>query len=264
MSEQIPVLQLRQINKNFPGVKALQQAQLSLYAGEVHALLGENGAGKSTLVKVMTGVLQKDGGELLLDATALSFATPKDAQQAGISTVYQEVNLLPNLSVAHNLFLGSEPKRFGLINKKAMANQARQLLSTFGLDIDVTAPLSEFSVAVQQLVAIARGIAPKRGAACTKVLVLDEPTASLDADEVKVLFQVLRQLKQQGVAIVFITHFLDQVYQISDRITVMRNGCFVGEYQTASLNKAELIAAMLGKELCQQRHQAPCLAVEHS
>ncbi len=259
-----PVLQLRQINKNFPGVKALQQAQLSLYAGEVHALLGENGAGKSTLVKVMTGVLQKDGGELLLDSTAQSFDSPKDAQKAGISTVYQEVNLLPNLSVAHNLFLGSEPKRFGLIDKKAMAAQARQLLSTFGLDINVTAPLSEFSVAVQQLVAIARGIAPKRGAACTKVLVLDEPTASLDADEVQVLFQVLRQLKQQGVAIVFITHFLDQVYQISDRITVMRNGCFVGEYQTAHLNKAELIAAMLGKELCQQRHQAPCQAVEHS
>ena len=214
----------------------MQQAQLSLYAGEVHALLGENGAGKSTLVKVMTGVLQKDAGEMLLDSTAQSFDSPKDAQKAGISTVYQEVNLLPNLSVAHNLFLGSEPKRFGLIDKKAMAAQARQLLSTFGLDINVTAPLSEFSVAVQQLVAIARGIAPKRGAACTKVLVLDEPTASLDADEVQVLFQVLRQLKQQGVAIVFITHFLDQVYQISDRITVMRNGCFVGEYQTAHLN----------------------------
>lgn len=259
-----PVLQLQQIDKHFPGVKALQQAQLRLFAGEVHALLGENGAGKSTLVKVMTGVLQPDGGELLLEAHSRCFATPKAAQQAGISTVYQEVNLLPNLSVAHNLYLGSEPKRFGLIDKRAMAQQARQLLSSFGLAIDVTKPLSDFSVAVQQLVAIARGIAPKRGAECSKVLVLDEPTASLDADEVQGLFQVLRQLKQQGVAIVFITHFLDQVYQISDRITVMRNGCFVGEYLTASLDKNQLIAAMLGKELCQQRHQPPCQAIAHS
>jgi monosaccharide-transporting ATPase len=255
-----PVLQLRQIDKNFPGVKALQQAQLRLFAGEVHALLGENGAGKSTLVKVMTGVLQKDSGELLLDGEPRHFSDPKKAQWAGISTVYQEVNLLPNMSVAHNLFLGSEPKRFGLIDKAAMAQQARQLLSSFGLSIDVNAALADFSVAVQQLVAIARAISVKRGAVATKVLVLDEPTASLDASEVQQLFQLLGRLKQQGVAIVFISHFLDQVYQISDRITVMRNGCFVGEYLTASLPRAELIAAMLGKELCQQRHLTPFTA----
>lgn len=239
-----PLLELTAICKSFPGVKALQGAGLRLFAGEAHALLGENGAGKSTLVKVMTGVYRPESGTLHFDGHSCKFATPLDAQQAGIATVYQEVNLLPNLSVAHNLYLGAEPKRWGLIDHKQMAAQARDLLQSFALDIDVTKPLACYSMAVQQLVAIARGVAQK-----ARVLVLDEPTASLDAGEVQRLFCLLEQLKQQGVAILFITHFLDQVYRLCERITVLRNGALVGEYRTADLPRADLIAAMLGREL---------------
>ncbi|MGP9800121.1 sugar ABC transporter ATP-binding protein [Rheinheimera sp. NSM] len=245
------VLELRQVCKHFPGVKALQDVDFRLFAGEVHALLGENGAGKSTLVKVMTGALVKSSGEIYFNGQNCSFSNPAAAQQAGISTVYQEVNLLPNLSVAQNLFLGHEPSRFGLIQHKKMQQQAQQLLQRFSLNIDVSAALAQYSVAVQQLIAIARGVAMS-----AKVLVLDEPTASLDSGEVQMLFEVMRQLRQQGVAIVFITHFLDQVYQISDRITVLRNGSKVGEYLAADLPRSQLIEAMLGKEL-QQLTQQP-------
>lgn len=246
------VLRLEQVDKAFPGVKALQGVSLQLWAGEVHALLGENGAGKSTLVKVMTGALPMDSGRMLLDGKLCHFASPAAAQRAGISTVYQEVNLLPNLSVAHNIFLGHEPQRWGIIDSRRMQQQSQLLLRDFGLNIDVNALLSSYSVAVQQLVAIARGVAMS-----AKVLVLDEPTASLDAEEVQILFQVLRRLKASGVAIVFITHFLDQVYQLSDRITVLRNGCKVGEYLTAALPRAQLIEAMLGKALQQLTHATP-------
>lgn len=241
------ILELQNISKHYPGVKALEEVSLRLYSGEVHALLGENGAGKSTLVKVMTGAQSKDGGDIVFLGEKQHFCTPIEAQKIGISTVYQEVNLVPNLSVAQNLFLGHEPKRFGLIHFNKMYADARSVLTQFKLDIDVTAPLSQYSIAVQQLIAIARGVAMS-----AKVLVLDEPTASLDADEVQVLFGILNQLKQKGVAIVFITHFLDQVYQISDRITVLRNGRFIGEYLTAELPQSQLIEAMLGRSLLEQ------------
>ncbi|MGI2066374.1 sugar ABC transporter ATP-binding protein [Shewanella sp. MF08487] len=241
------ILELQNISKHYPGVKALEEVSLRLYSGEVHALLGENGAGKSTLVKVMTGAQSKDGGDIVFLGEKQHFCTPIEAQKIGISTVYQEVNLVPNLSVAQNLFLGHEPKRFGLIHFNKMYADARSVLTQFKLDIDVTAPLSQYSIAVQQLIAIARGVAIS-----AKVLVLDEPTASLDADEVQVLFGILNQLKQKGVAIVFITHFLDQVYQISDRITVLRNGRFIGEYLTAELPQSQLIEAMLGRSLLEQ------------
>ena len=241
------ILELQNISKHYPGVKALEEVNLRLYSGEVHALLGENGAGKSTLVKVMTGAQSKDGGDIVFLGEKQHFCTPIEAQKIGISTVYQEVNLVPNLSVAQNLFLGHEPKRFGLIHFNKMYADARSVLTQFKLDIDVTAPLSQYSIAVQQLIAIARGVAMS-----AKVLVLDEPTASLDADEVQVLFGILNQLKQKGVAIVFITHFLDQVYQISDRITVLRNGRFIGEYLTAELPQSQLIEAMLGRSLLEQ------------
>ena len=241
------ILELQNISKHYPGVKALEEVSLRLYSGEVHALLGENGAGKSTLVKVMTGAQSKDGGDIVFLGEKQHFCTPIEAQKIGISTVYQEVNLVPNLSVAQNLFLGHEPKRFGLIHFNKMYADARSVLTQFKLDIDVTAPLSQYPIAVQQLIAIARGVAMS-----AKVLVLDEPTASLDADEVQVLFGILNQLKQKGVAIVFITHFLDQVYQISDRITVLRNGRFIGEYLTAELPQSQLIEAMLGRSLLEQ------------
>lgn len=240
------LFELSNISKQFPGVKALDAVNFRLFPGEVHALLGENGAGKSTLVKIMTGVLPKDRGSIQLQQQEISPSNTAEAQKLGIAPVYQEVNLLPNLSVAHNLFLGREPTRFGCIRWQQMAEDARQLLKRFKLNIDVTESLSHYSVAIQQLVAIARGVAMN-----AKVLVLDEPTASLDSSEVDTLFDILRQLKSEGIAILFITHFLEQVYQISDRITVLRSGKLIGEYPIADLSRNRLIEAMLGQELQQ-------------
>ncbi|RUO32441.1 sugar ABC transporter ATP-binding protein [Aliidiomarina soli] len=244
--EQHALFELSNISKAFPGVKALDTVDFRLFPGEVHALLGENGAGKSTLVKIMTGVLAKDSGCIQLQQQEIHPSNTAEAQQLGIAPVYQEVNLLPNLSVAHNLFLGREPTRFGCIRWQQMAEDARQLLTRFKLDIDVTESLSQYSVAVQQLIAIARGVAMN-----AKVLVLDEPTASLDSSEVEILFDILRQLKSEGIGMLFITHFLEQVYQISDRITVLRSGKLIGEYLTTDLPRSRLIEAMLGQELQQ-------------
>jgi monosaccharide-transporting ATPase len=244
MSSPASVLELRSVSKRFPGVQALDTVDFDLARGEVHALMGENGAGKSTLIKLITGVHHFDHGEMLLDGAPIRPESPADAQRLGISSVYQEVNLLPNLSVAHNLFLGHEPRRFGCIRWRAVHADARRLLARFRLDIEVRQSLSAFSIAVQQLVAIARGV--DRSA---KVLVLDEPTASLDAAEVDLLFGIIAELKRTGIAIVFVTHFLDQVYAVSDRITVLRNGLRVGTYATQTLPRSELVAQMLGKEL---------------
>lgn len=244
------LLAARAVVKNFPGVKALDKVDFELRAGEIHALLGENGAGKSTLIKVLTGVYRRDGGDLLLAGEAIHPTDTAAAQALGISTVYQEVNLVPNLSVAHNLFLGREPKRWGLIDWRAMNQQAQQLLVDYGLDIDVSVPVSRYSVAIQQLVAIARGVAMS-----ARVLVLDEPTASLDADEVQTLFSIMRALRERGIGIIFVTHFLDQVYAVCDRITVLRNGALVGQFDAASLSKAQLVSHMLGKELQQSLNE---------
>ncbi|WP_346839546.1 sugar ABC transporter ATP-binding protein [Microbulbifer sp. SAOS-129_SWC] len=245
------LLSLTKVEKCYPGVKALDGVDFQLRSGEIHALLGENGAGKSTLVKVMTGALEGDGGSMRYLGEPLKLKSTAHAQSVGISTVYQEVNLLPNLSVAQNLHLGREPRKFGLIDWKRIYRQSREVLQRFALDIDVTRPLSSYSVAVQQLVAIARGVDMS-----ARVLVLDEPTASLDAGEVEQLFGVLRELKARGIGIVFITHFLDQVYAVSDRITVLRNGQLVGEFETASLPRAALVGHMLGKELQAQAHRS--------
>jgi len=232
------------IDKVFPGAKALDRVDFSLRRGEVHALLGENGAGKSTLVKCLTGAYRRDGGRILLDGEEVDPRDTLEAQQLGIGTVYQEVNLLPNLTVAENLFLGRQPRRFGLVDARAMNRRARALLAEYDLDIDVTAGLSAYSVAVQQVVAIARAVDLSG-----KVLILDEPTASLDTHEVALLFRIVRRLKERGLGIVFITHFLEQVYEISDRITVLRNGQLVGTRETAELPRRDLIAMMLGREL---------------
>lgn len=242
----IPVLQLKGIHKIFPSVHALKGVDFSLRAGEIHALLGENGAGKSTLIKVMTGVYQRDGGDILLEGNPIFPNNTGDAQDLGISTVYQEVNLLPNLTVAQNIYLGREPRRFGLINWKKVNQDAVQLLKGYDLDIDVTLPLSHYSIAVQQLIAIARGVDMS-----AKVLILDEPTASLDADEVQSLFRIMRDLKARGIGIVFVTHFLDQVYAVCDRITILRSAELVGEFVAANLTRTELIGHMLGKELAE-------------
>lgn len=246
-----PVLELVGIHKSFSGVTVLSDVQLRLYPGEIHALMGQNGAGKSTLIKVLTGVLSSGGGEIRLADEPIHPASPLEAQKLGISTVYQEVNLCPNLSVAENMFAGRYP-RCGIaqgfrIDWAEVNRGARELLARIGLDIDVTRLLSSYSVAVQQLVAIARALGVS-----SKVLILDEPTSSLDDEEVNKLFEVLRRLRDQGLAIVFITHFLNQVYAVSDRITVLRNGNWVGEWPAGELGPQALIAAMLGRELAAQ------------
>ncbi|GAA2360765.1 sugar ABC transporter ATP-binding protein [Dactylosporangium salmoneum] len=238
------MLTMTGITKQFPGVMALQDVDFRLLPGEVHALMGENGAGKSTLIKVLTGVYSNDAGEIVLDGTPVRFSGPLQATQAGISTVYQEVNLVPNLSVAENVFIGREPRTFGHIRWGEMRRRAADLLHRLELDLDVSAPLSQYSLAVQQMVAIARAIDVE-----AKVLVLDEPTSSLDAGEVAQLFRVMRQLKADGIAILFVSHFLDQVYEICDRMTILRNGRLVGEHRVADLPQLELVSLMIGKEL---------------
>jgi simple sugar transport system ATP-binding protein len=239
-----PILQMTGIRKTFPGVVALDGVDFALRPGEVHALMGENGAGKSTLIKVLTGVYGIDAGDIRLDGAPVRFGGPLQAQQAGISTVYQEVNLCANLSVAENIFIGREPRRFGKIRWSEMRRRSAALLAGLDLHLDVAAPLSTYSLAIQQMVAIARAIDVS-----AKVLILDEPTSSLDASEVERLFEVMRRLKRDGVAILFISHFLDQVYAVADRMTVLRNGTLIGEYATAELTQMQLVTKMIGKEL---------------
>ncbi len=244
MTEETPVLSMKRITKTFPGVKALSGVDFRLFKGEVHAIMGQNGAGKSTLVKVLTGVHPQDSGEILLEGKPIHPDSPLAAQKLGINTVYQEVNLCPNLTVAENIFAGRQPIRFGRIDWKEMTRKSEEILKGLNLVIDVTQILSSYSIAIQQLVAIARVLDIS-----SKILILDEPTSSLDESEVEQLFKVIRSLRDEGLAIIFITHFLDQTYQISDRITVLKNGEFIGEFKTDTLPKLDLIAKMLGKEL---------------
>jgi simple sugar transport system ATP-binding protein len=239
-----PRVQLTGITKSFAVMRALDHVDFTLYAGEVHALLGENGAGKSTLIKVMTGAMAADEGEIRLDGTAVSVKNPGDARALGLSTVYQEVNLVPTMSVVKNITLGREPRRFGLIDWRAAREKARARLERLGLQLNVDSSLGAHSIAVQQLIAIARALEDD-----TRVLVLDEPTASLDANETTMLFRIIRDLKAQGIAIVFISHFLDQVYEIADRITVLRNGKLVGSGPVAEMPSTRLVSLMLGREL---------------
>jgi galactofuranose transport system ATP-binding protein len=242
MSE--PLLQLRGITKRFLGVTALNGVDFTVRAGEIHALLGENGAGKSTLIKVLTGVHAPDVGTIMLAGKTIAPASPKDAERAGISTVYQEVNLIPALSVAENIALGRQPGRFGFVNWTTMRRHARDALARLEIACDVDAELGSLSVALQQMVAIARALDLR-----ARLLVLDEPTASLDEKEVAELFKVIRRLRGEGLGIVFVTHFLEQVYAVSDRITVLRNGQLVGEYATAELPRLALVSKMLGREV---------------
>ncbi|MFD5401836.1 sugar ABC transporter ATP-binding protein [Streptomyces griseorubiginosus] len=254
MAEPQPVLEMTGIVKEFPGVRALSGVDFRLFPGEIHALMGENGAGKSTLIKVLTGVHTLDGGTIALDGKSVRIGSPLQAQQAGISTVYQEVNLCPNLSVAENIFIGREPTRAGRIQWKRMRSEAAKLVDRLGLDIDVTAPLSAYPLAVQQLVAIVRSVGTGDSdgeGSGTKVLVLDEPTSSLDRDEVLELFRLMRQLRDEGVAILFVSHFLDQIYEVCDRMTVLRNGALVGEHMVRDLDQVGLIELMIGKALDQ-------------
>ena len=238
------VLTMRGIYKEFPGVKALQNVDFTLRKGEVHALMGENGAGKSTLVKCLTGVYEKDSGEIRIDGKdePVSIRSPQDAQNLGISTVYQEITLCPNLTVAENMFIGRGNYKF--INWRAQEKKADEILQRLNIPAKASQQLGTCSLAVQQMVAIARAVDME-----CKVLILDEPTSSLDEREVALLFELMRDLKSRGVGIIFITHFLDQVYEICDRITVLRNGELVGEYEIKDMPQVELVSAMLGKAI---------------
>lgn len=239
-----PNLIMTGIGKSFTGVRALNNVDFKLRRGEIHALMGENGAGKSTLVKVLTGVYSMDEGSVRLDGNSIVVRSPQDAQKHGISTVYQEVNLCPNLTVTENLFLGREPRKMGLIDWRQMNRKAAELLQELNISADPTAQLDSCSIAIQQMIAIARAVNTK-----CNFLILDEPTSSLDADEVKKLFALMRQLKSNGVGIIFITHFLEQVYEVCDRITVLRNGELVGEFEVENLPRLELVTKMMGKEI---------------
>lgn len=249
------LLELRGITKRFLGVTALDGVDFTLQSGEIHALLGENGAGKSTLIKVLTGVHPADEGTLTLAGAAIRPASPKDAERCGISTVYQEVNLIPALSVAENIALGRQPGRWGFVNWRAVRRHAREALTRLEIECDVEAELGSLSVALQQMVAIARALDLN-----ARLLVLDEPTASLDEKEVGELFSVVRRLRADGLGIVFVTHFLDQVYAISDRLTVLRNGQLVGSYATAELPRLTLVGKMLGRDVSDASGRATSLA----
>ena len=240
------VLTMRGICMTFPGVKALDNVDFTLRKGEIHALMGENGAGKSTLIKCLTGINDFEAGEIRVNGIEgpVKNHSTLDAQKVGISTVYQEVNLCPNLSVAENLYIGREPKTFiGTIDRKKMYRKAEELVKRLEIDVDVYQNLENYSLAIQQMIAIARAVDMD-----CKVLILDEPTSSLDDVEVDKLFVMMNQLKQNGVSIVFVTHFLEQVYAVCDRITVLRNGTFVGEYPVDELPRVKLVAAMMGKD----------------
>ena len=242
--QQGAVLEMRGICKYFPGVRALQDVDFTLREGEIHALMGENGAGKSTLIKVLTGVYPKDGGEVHIkgvEGPAL-IRSPQDAQNVGISTVYQEITLCPNLTVAENMYIGRTKGM--MTNWKAMNHGAEKLLSDLGIPASPTQQLGACSIAVQQMVAIARAVDME-----CKVLILDEPTSSLDDQEVQKLFGLMRDLRAKGVGIIFVTHFLEQVYEVCDRITVLRGGQLVGEYVIEDLPRVQLVSKMLGKEL---------------
>ena len=248
MSENI-VLKMSNISKTFPGVKALSNVDFTLREGEIHALMGENGAGKSTLIKVLTGVHDFQTGEIYMVKNAggkpelIVNHSPQEAQQNGISTVYQEVNLCPNLTVAENLFIGREPRRFGMIDWRTMNRKSTEVLKNLDIHVAPTQSLDECSLAIQQMIAIARAVDMK-----CRVLILDEPTSSLDDDEVQKLFVLMRKLRAEGVGIIFVTHFLEQVYEVCDRITVLRNGELVGEYEVESLPRVKLVSKMMGKD----------------
>jgi ribose transport system ATP-binding protein len=247
-SDAAPAVEVSTVSKRFGSILALDQVSLNVYPGEVHALVGENGAGKSTLIKVITGVYRPDAGEVRHLSQPVSFARPLDAQAAGISTTYQELNLVPQLSVAENLFLGREPTRFGLVDVARMRRDARGLLGRYGVDVDVRRPLREFGLGVQQMVAIARAVSTN-----ATVVIMDEPTSSLEPREVDRLSAVIDLLRGQGVAVLYVTHKLDEVFRFCQRVTVLRDGRVVRTADVASTSRLGLVAMMLGRDVAEVR-----------
>ncbi|MCO5222202.1 MAG: sugar ABC transporter ATP-binding protein [Thermomicrobiales bacterium] len=244
------LLEMRDIVKVFPGVVALDHARLTVMKGEVHAIVGQNGAGKSTLMKVLNGAYRKDGGTIVLDGREVDFITPHQAQVGGISTIYQEINLVPFRSVAENIFMGREPRRFGLIDWPRMNREAREILAHFGIQLDVKQPLLNLNVALQQMVAIARAVSFG-----SKLVIMDEPTSSLDEREVATLFDAIHRLKASGVSVIYISHRLDELHEVGDNITIMRDGQTIEETSLASVSKLEIVARMLGKNIGELRRE---------
>ena len=244
-----PLLSMHGIDKRFAGIPALRSAELVVERGEVHALIGQNGAGKSTMIKILTGYYRKDAGEILFDGNSAEFSSPQEGQRAGISTIYQEINLVPYRSVTENICLGREKRRFGLLDWSAMHAEAQALLARFKINIDVRRPLMAYPTAIQQMVAIARAIGFE-----AKLVIMDEPTSSLDEREVEVLFGVIRQLRGAGVSVIFVSHKLDELYAVCDRVTIMRDGRTVQVAPMAQLSRLDLVTSMLGRELTQVLH----------
>jgi galactofuranose transport system ATP-binding protein len=244
MPSSAPLLVMRDIEKRFQGAHALAKARLDVEAGEIMALVGQNGAGKSTLIKVLTGAYRRDAGAIELAGRPIAFASPQEAQRGGISTIFQEINLVPFRSVTENIFLGREHKRFGLIDWRRMNGEAAEVLRRFAVEIDVRRPLMDFSTAIQQMVAIARAVSFE-----ARLVIMDEPTSSLDEREVAVLFDVMRRLKRQGVAVIFVSHRLDELYEVCDRVTVMRDGRTIMTRRMDEIDKLNLVSAMLGRDI---------------
>jgi galactofuranose transport system ATP-binding protein len=254
-----PLLVMRDINKRFQGVHALSAASLEVDPGEIMALVGQNGAGKSTMIKVLTGANRRDSGSILFAGQPVDFASPQAAQRGGVSPIYQEINLVPFRSVAENIFLGREHRRYGLLDWGRMDAEAADLLRRFAVEIDVRKPLMEFSTAIQQMVAIARAVSFK-----AQLVIMDEPTSSLDEREVAVLFDVMRRLRSEGVAVIFVGHRLDELYQVCDRVTVMRDGRTVMVSEMADIGKLNLISAMLGRDLETVRARSTGFSAAHA
>ena len=267
------LLEMRGILKGFPGVQALAGVDFDVARGEVHALVGHNGAGKSTLIKILTGAYPRDGGRITLAGTEVSFHTPAEAQAAGIATIYQEVNLVPYLTAPENIFLGREPTgRWGRVDWPRMRSRAGELLSGLGVHVDLGVPVMGLSVALQQMVALARAVSLQ-----AVLVVMDEPTSSLDTAEVRVLFEVIRRLQASGVGIIYISHRMEEIFTLADRVTVLRNGQLVTTVPVAQTDTLSLIALMLGRnpeqvrgsgltafsEAGMERGQQTVLAVEH-
>lgn len=237
-----PVLTVRNVDKSFAGVHALSSVDFTAHAGRVHALVGENGAGKSTLIKVFTGVHQPDAGEIRLAGQPVTFRAPIDAQNAGISTIYQEVNLVPLMSVAANLFLGREPRRFGLVDHKAMNRQARELLTTHGIEVEPTRQLRSLGLGLQQMVAVVRAVSID-----ARVVVMDEPTSSLEPREVDQLLALVASLRDRGLAVIYVSHKMDELFRVCDDVTVLRDGVVVHSGAVADLTRSDLVGHMLGR-----------------
>ena len=244
------LVEIKDVSKHFPGVKALDHVSLSIRRGEVHALSGENGSGKSTLIKILTGVYTYDEGSIIFDGSPVAFKSTNESQKAGIGSVYQELNMIPYLSVAENIYIGDYPMGKTGIDWKELYENAQKQLDSLNIDVDAKKQLNELSTAQQQMVSIVRAVSRD-----CKLIILDEPTSSLDTKEVKTLFSLVRQLKEKGVAFIFVTHRMEEIYQICDRITVLKDGQFIGTYQAEDLNQYQLVTLMVGREITQQRKQ---------